>query len=40
MINDGMSGDKISMFTSLGRQDIDGIAARLHRTVSWGDAIA
>ena len=36
MINAGKPGDEISMFTNLGRQDIDVIATRLHRTVSWG----
>ena len=40
MIKDGMPGDKISLFTSLGRSDIDGIASRLHRTVSWETARA
>ena len=40
MINAGKSGDEISLFTNLGRSDIDGIASRLHRTVSWETARA
>ena len=40
MINAGKSGDEISLFTSLGRSDIDGIASRLHRTVCWENARA
>ena len=40
MINAGKSGDEISLFTNLGRSDIDGIASRLHRTVCWESARA
>ena len=40
MINAGKTGDEISLFTSLDRQDIDGIAHRLNRTVSWNEARA
>ena len=40
MINAGKAGDEIQMFTNLGRQDIDVIAKRLNRTVSWKDTVA
>ena len=40
MINAGKAGDEIRMFTNLGRQDIDVIAKRLNRTVSWEDTVA
>ena len=40
MIKDDMPGDKIALFTNLGRQDIDVIAKRLNRTVSWKDTVA
>ena len=39
MIHDGLSGDKISLFTQLERKDIDKIAKRIHRSVSWNKAI-
>ena len=39
MISAGKPGDEIRMFTNLGRQDIDVIAKRLNRTVSWKDAM-
>ena len=38
MIQAGKPGGEISMFTNLGRSDIDVIAKRLNRTVSWGEA--
>ena len=37
MIQAGKPGGEISMFTNLGRSDIDVIAKRLNRTVSWGE---
>ena len=40
MITDGMPGDKISLFTSLARKEIDSIARRLNRTVTWSEARA
>ena len=36
MIRAGKPGEEISLFTSLGRQDINTIAMRMNRTVSWG----
>ena len=38
MIADGMSGDKISLFTALDREKIDSIARRLNRSVRWDEA--
>ena len=35
MINAGRPGDEISLFTALGRQDIDAIASKLKQKVSW-----
>ena len=40
MISAGKPGDEISLFTTLKRQDIDRIARRLNRTVSWNEARA
>ena len=40
MISAGKPGDEISLFTTLKRQDIDRIAHRLNRTVSWSEAKA
>ena len=40
MISAGKPGDEIALFTNLGRQDIDVIAKRLNRTVSWKDTVA
>ena len=40
MIRAGKPGDEISLFTTLKRQDIDRIARRLNRTVSWNEARA
>ena len=40
MISAGKPGDEISLFTTLKRQDIDKIARRLNRTVSWNEARA
>ena len=37
MIQAGKPGGEISLFTNLGRSDIDIIAKRLNRTVSWGE---
>ena len=38
MVADGEPGDRISKYTRLGRKEIDSIAQRLNRTVSWGEA--
>ena len=38
MIQDNMPGDKISLFTNLGRHDIDVIARSLNHTVNWAGA--
>ena len=38
MINLGKPGDEISLVTDLGRQDIDKIARRMNRTVTWNEA--
>ena len=38
MINAGKPGNEIRLFTNLGRQEIDVIAARMNRTVSWSEA--
>ena len=35
MINAGRPGSEISLFTDLGRQDIDKIARKMNRTVYW-----
>ena len=40
MVADGEPGDRISRYTRLGRKEIDSIAQRLNRTVSWGEARA
>ena len=40
MISDGLPGDMIAKYSQLGRHDIDVIAARLNRTVTWGEARA
>ena len=40
MINAELPGDMISMLTQLGRHDIDVIAKRLNRTVSWDEVRA
>lgn len=40
MIRDGMPGDKISMFTNLGRNEIDVIATGIKHPVTWNDARA
>ena len=40
MISAGKPGDEISLFTTLKRQDIDRIALRMNRTVSWNEARA
>ena len=36
MIRDGLPGDMIAKYSRLGRQDIDVMAMRMNRTVSWG----
>ena len=38
MVRAGKTGDEISLFTNLERREIDTIARRLNRTVSWGEA--
>ena len=38
MVRAGRSGDEISLFTNLERREIDTIARRLNRTVSWAEA--
>ena len=40
MISDGLPGDMIAKYSQLGRHDIDVIAKRLNRTVSWGEVRA
>ena len=37
MINDGLPGEMITKYSRLGRHDIDVIAKRMNRIVSWGD---
>ena len=38
MINDGLPGEMITKYSRLGRHDIDVIAKRMNRIVSWGDS--
>ena len=40
MISAGKPGSEISLFTDLGRQDIDKIARKMNRTVYWNEGRA